>query len=65
MDKKLQTLNRKNTKVLLMGDINIDISSNTTLTSDYMRLLHSNAFCNLITKPSRVTSTTHTIIDHI
>ena len=48
-----------------MGDINIDLSTNTTLTSDYMRLLHSNAFCNLITKPTLVTSTTQTIIDHI
>ena len=48
-----------------MGDININLSTNTTLTSDYMRLLHSNAFCNLITKPTRVTSTTQTIIDHI
>ena len=65
MDKKLQTLNRKNTEVLLMGDINIDLSTNTKLASDYVRLLHSNAFCNLITKPTRVTSTTQTIIDHI
>ena len=65
MDKKLHTLNRKNTKVLLMGDINIDLSTNITLTSDYMHLLHSNAFCNLITKPTRVTSTTQTIIDHL
>ena len=64
MDKKLQTLNRKSTKALLMGDINIDLSTNTTLTSDYMHLLHSNAFCNLITKPTQVTSTTQTIIDH-
>ena len=48
-----------------MGDINIDLSTNTTLTSDYIHLLHSNAFCNLITKPTRVTSTTQTIIDHI
>ena len=48
-----------------MGDINIDLTANTTLTSDYMRLLHSNAFCNLITKPTRVTSATQTTIDHI
>ena len=39
MDEKLQTLNRKNTKVLLMGDINIDLSTNAMLTSDYMRLI--------------------------
>ena len=65
MDKNLQTLNRKNTKVLLKDDINIDLPTYTTLPSDYMRLLHSNAFCNLITKPTRVTSTTQTIIDHI
>ena len=65
MGKKLQTLNQKNTKVLLMGDINIDLPTNATLTSDYMRLLHSNAFCNLITKRTRVTSTTQTMIDHI
>ena len=30
-----------------------------------MHLLHSNTFCDLITKPARVTSTTQTIIDHI
>ena len=51
-----------------MSDINIDLFANTTLTSDYVyaRVTYCrNAFCNLITKPTRVTPTTQTIIDHI
>ena len=31
MDKKFQTLNRKNTKKLPMGDINFDLSTNNLL----------------------------------
>ena len=50
---------------MLMGDFNIDVNTNVTPTRDYLHMLQSNACINLITKPTRVTSKTQTIIDHI
>ena len=39
-----------------MGDINIDLNSTapSSYTSEYLHMLQSNAFSNLITKPTRV-----------
>ena len=60
----MQSLKRKGSKV---GDINIDLNSNLERSplSDYLLLLQSNALFSLITKPTRVTNTSSTVIDHI
>ena len=50
---------------MLMRDFNIDVNTNVTPTRDYLHMLQSNACINLITKPTRVTSKTQAIIDHI
>ena len=65
LDNKLQLLNLKNKRLMIMGDFNIDVNSNVTSTLDYLHMLQLNACINLITKPIRVTSSTQTIIDHI
>ena len=51
----MPALNDKKTKVMIMGDINIDLASQTNYVSDYNLLLRSNFFFSLITKPTRVT----------
>ena len=64
-DEKLQTLNNNNRKVILMGDINIDLNSDSSSRTDYIHLIESNAFHSLITQPTRVTADSKTIIDHV
>ena len=61
----MQALNDKKTKVMIMGDINIDLASQTNYVSDYNLLLRSNFFFSLVTKPTRVTYYSKTIIDHV
>ena len=67
LDQNMQSLNRKGSKVAIFGDINIDLNSDPEQSpfSDYFLLLQSNGFVSLITKPTRVTNTSSTIIDHI
>ena len=48
----------------LLGDINLDSNANVSTTRDYLHILQSNAFCNLITKSTQVTSSLQTSIDH-
>ena len=61
----MQALNDKKTKVMIMGDINIDLASQTNYVSDYNLLLQSNFFFSLITTPTRVTNSSKTIINHV
>ena len=67
LDQNLHSLNRKGSKVAIFGDINIDLNSDPERSSlsDYFLLLQSNGFVSLISKPTRVTNTSSTIIDHI
>ena len=65
LEQNMQALNDKKTKVMIMGDINIDLASQTNYVSDYNLLLQSNFFFSLITKPTRVTYSSKTIIDHV
>ena len=50
-----------------MWDINIDLNSSeyTSSQSEYLNVLKSNGFSSLITKPTRVTASSQTTIDHI
>lgn len=52
---------------ILCGDLNIDLLSEprNTLTSDFLEILHGRGLYSLITKPSRITTTSATLIDHI
>ena len=44
---------------------NLDSNAYVSTNRDYFHILQSNVFSNLITKPTRVTSTSQTSIDHI
>ena len=50
-----------------MGDFNIDLLNMSThqSTNDYIDINFTNSFLPLITKPTRITSTTATLIDNI
>ena len=65
IDAKLQILNKKRTKIMLMGDTNIDLKCDSSLKSEYVHMIESNAFLSLITQPTRVTAGSQTIIDHL
>ena len=67
LDEKMQNLNQRRTKTVMMGNINLDLTLTkaTFLVSDYLDIIRSNAFSNLIDKPTRVTPNTQTIIDHV
>ena len=65
LDDKLQILNNNRRKVILMGDLIIDLNSDSSRRADYVNLIESNTFSSLITQPTRVTADSQTIIDHI
>ena len=48
-----------------MGDINIDLNSDSSLKSDYTHMIKRNAFSCLINKPTREATGSETIIDHL
>ena len=67
MENILKMLNQRKYEVYLMGDINIDFLNYTAHapTEEYLDMLYSNDFLPLITKPTRITNHTKTLIDHI
>ena len=59
---------RKEKKICyLSGDFNIDLFKSDThsRTADFLNLMHSHAFVPLITRPTRVTNISATLIDNI
>ena len=60
-------MNKENKIVYLLGDYNIDLLKTECHrpTSDFVEILFSNSLFPLITKPTRITNETATIIDNI
>ena len=56
-----------NIKLFVLGDLNIDTSdtNRTSTASNYLNMIQSYGLLPLITKPTTVTETTSTILDHI
>ena len=56
-----------NQAFILMGDYNIDSSKQNTnkKVTDYLNELYSAGCCSLINKPTRITDTSATTLDHI
>ena len=63
----LDTINRENKYGVIMGDFNIDLLKfgSHCKTSDYLDNIFSHGFIPTITKPTRVTKNSATLIDHI
>ena len=63
----LSNLNKSNKKFLIFGDLNLNTTgcNQHPHAKDYLNILSSNAAFPLITKPTRITSTSSTLLDHI
>ena len=67
LEENMQTLNQKGNITFIFGDLNFNtnLANPPPVILDYLHPLENNAFCNLITLPTRVTPDSETIIDHI
>ena len=65
LHENLQILNKKRSKAILMGNINIDLKCDSSLKPEYLHMIENNAFSSLITQSTRVTAGSLTIIDHL
>ena len=65
LESTLSTIDKENKLIYLMGDTNIDLLKNGehSLTSDFLDMMYSHNLIPLITKPTRVTQTTATLIE--
>ena len=63
----MDILKKENKYCYLMGDFNINIlnSENHDLTGQFVDIMSSNAFLPLITRPTRITANSATLIDNI
>ena len=67
MKKQLEQLNTKGREVSVLGDLNENLLkyNEDKQTSEYLDMLLSLGFMPIITKPTRITDHTATLIDHI
>ena len=67
LDEFLKQLNLNKYEVYILGDMNIDLLKHHThlQTGRYLDMLYSHNLLPVITKPTRITSHTATLIDHI
>ena len=67
LKEQLSNLNNKSKEVFVLGDININLLNynRDNQTSDYLDMLLDLGFTPLITKATRITDHTATLIDHI
>jgi len=67
LDAKIKEFRNNKQTVYILGDFNIDLLKYETHlpTENYVNMLFSNSFFPLITKPTRITDHTATLIDHI
>ena len=67
LKEQLSNLNNKSKEVFVLGDININLlnCNRDNKTSDYVDMLLDLGYMPLITKATRITDHTTTLIDHI
>ena len=67
LEEQLSNLNNKSKEVFVLGDININLLNynRDNQTSDYLDMLLDLGYMPLITKATRITDHTATLIDHI
>ena len=63
----LEQISSENKEVILLGDTNIDLLkyNSSRHVSQYMEMIFSNSYVPIITKPTRVTNSSQTLIDHV
>ena len=65
LNTKLSLITQKNKKCIIMGDINMNVIEKSTQTVDYLLMLQSSFFFSVLNKPTRITPTSKTLIDHM
>ena len=67
MSELMAKINTRKRKCVIMGDFNVDLLKHheSKFIEEYLNDIISNGFLPVITKPTRVTQTTATLIDHI
>jgi len=62
----LSNINDKNIRAYMLGDLNLDVLkyNHCTLVTDYIDTLFSLGFIQIVTKPTRCTGNSATLIDH-
>ena len=65
LNTKLSLISQKNKKCFIMGDININLIQKNAQIVDYLLMLQSSSFYSVLNKPTRITLTSKTLIDHI
>ena len=61
----LTELNLDHKRFFVLGDININTSKRTNYSKDYLNLLSFYCATNIIDVPTRVTTSSATVLDHI
>ena len=63
----LSSVKSENKCIYLMGDFNVNLLNTDThvLSNDFLNLMYSHAFIPLITKPTRISKSSATLIDNI
>ena len=64
LSNSLENLN-KDDEIIILGDMNICLLHNSYLSKQYLGVLHLNGLTQLIEKPTRVTSTCSSLLDHV
>lgn len=67
LDQLIKSLNQNHSEIYIVGDMNINFLKygSHAQTEEYLDMLYSNNFLPIITKPTRITDHTATLIDHI
>ena len=66
LEETLYAINQVSTNCCILDDINIDLlKPQDPFTREYTNILHRNTFTSQISKPTKITNTSGTIIDHI
>ena len=62
----LSTLNVSKNKAYIMGDLNYDLLQDShTFTDDFVDIMYDHSFYPIINKPTRITQSSSTCINHI
>ena len=62
----LSTLNVSKNKAYIVGDLNYDLLQDShTVTDDFVDIMYDHSFYPIINKPTRITQSSSTCIDHI
>ena len=65
LNTELSLITQKTKKCIIMGDIKVNLIEKSTPTVDYLLMLQSSSFSSVLSKPTRITPTSKTLIDHI